>query len=357
MAKRTQLYRVAAATMASLIGRAGEVIVNTTRNSLHVHDGLTPNGTEVARADLTNVAGATASAAGKMTAAQAASLASISSLAIGAVPGGRLSAHATDPMAEASGSTLYYLPFISNKIALYNVGTLMWELLTFSATSISGVVSANKGIDVFGYNNASALGLELVAWSSSNARATALATQDGVYVKTGDASRRYLGSYYQDTLVAVADLLLARNVWNMYNRVDKPVFDQTSGNWTYSAAPFVTMLSFGVGGPAPNISVMCGIVGQCAINLTMAIHAQNSTATERNYMADIYLNGSVASQLDGRGYATNARSLPSLAQFAGVGVLGVNVFNVKHNGAGVDTQTWGSSGGTWTDGLQGRVIV
>ena len=74
MAKRTQFYRVAAATMASLIGKAGEVIVNTSRNSLHVHDGLTPNGTETARADLTNVAGATASAAGKMTAAQVVAL-------------------------------------------------------------------------------------------------------------------------------------------------------------------------------------------------------------------------------------------------------------------------------------------
>lgn len=77
MAKRTQLYRVAAGAMASLIGRAGELIVNTTRNSLHTHDGITPGGFETARADLSNVADASTSAAGKMTAAQVAALATI----------------------------------------------------------------------------------------------------------------------------------------------------------------------------------------------------------------------------------------------------------------------------------------
>ena len=74
MPKRTQLYRVNATTMNSLTGLNGEVIVNTTRKSLHVHDGAMPGGYEAARADLSNVSAATNAADGKMTAALVAAI-------------------------------------------------------------------------------------------------------------------------------------------------------------------------------------------------------------------------------------------------------------------------------------------
>jgi len=38
-------------------GAERELTVNTTNNSVHVHDGSTVGGTELARADLTNVTG------------------------------------------------------------------------------------------------------------------------------------------------------------------------------------------------------------------------------------------------------------------------------------------------------------
>jgi len=70
MAKRVQLVRHDAAGLAAFTGLIGEITVNTTANTLSVHNGVTPGGFQVARADLNNVANATASNAGKMTAAQ-----------------------------------------------------------------------------------------------------------------------------------------------------------------------------------------------------------------------------------------------------------------------------------------------
>lgn len=77
MAKRVSFYRASATVMSTLVGKIGELIINTTRNSIHVHDGVTVGGVEVARSDLTNVLDATSSVAGKMTAAQVATLESI----------------------------------------------------------------------------------------------------------------------------------------------------------------------------------------------------------------------------------------------------------------------------------------
>lgn len=70
MTKRVQRYRVTDTVMATLVGLVGELIVNLTNNSVHVHDGVTEGGFELARADASNIQAATVSQNGKMTAAQ-----------------------------------------------------------------------------------------------------------------------------------------------------------------------------------------------------------------------------------------------------------------------------------------------
>lgn len=80
MAKRVQLFRGTASVVAATIIKAGELMANLTDKSLHLGDGATPGGTELARADLNNVADATSGNAGKMTAAQATTVAAVSGL-------------------------------------------------------------------------------------------------------------------------------------------------------------------------------------------------------------------------------------------------------------------------------------
>ena len=57
MAKLLKLRRGTDTQHSSFTGAEGEVTVNTTNDSLHVHDGTTAGGTELAKADLSNVDG------------------------------------------------------------------------------------------------------------------------------------------------------------------------------------------------------------------------------------------------------------------------------------------------------------
>ena len=57
MAQRTQLYTQQALEARTRIGLPREVLVDTQRNSLRVHDGVTAGGFELARADLSNMEG------------------------------------------------------------------------------------------------------------------------------------------------------------------------------------------------------------------------------------------------------------------------------------------------------------
>jgi len=75
MTKRVQHVRHDNAGSAAFLGKIGELTVNTGNKSVHVHDGINEGGTEQARADLVNVAVATAGNVGKMSAQQAAELA------------------------------------------------------------------------------------------------------------------------------------------------------------------------------------------------------------------------------------------------------------------------------------------
>jgi len=58
MAKLLRLRRGTDTQHTTFTGAEGEVTVNTTNDSLHVHDGATAGGTELAKADLSNAAGA-----------------------------------------------------------------------------------------------------------------------------------------------------------------------------------------------------------------------------------------------------------------------------------------------------------
>lgn len=75
MAKRVQIFRGAASVVNATVLKVGELMANLTAKSLHLGDGVTPGGTELARADLANVVVASAASAGKMSAAQAEQLA------------------------------------------------------------------------------------------------------------------------------------------------------------------------------------------------------------------------------------------------------------------------------------------
>jgi hypothetical protein len=81
--------------------------------------------------------------------------------------------------------------------------------------------------------------LELLAWTNDTTRATAIVlTTTGAYTKSGDLTRRYLGSF-RTTAVAgqTEDSLTKRYLWNYYNRLRRQLKRfETASTWTYSIA-------------------------------------------------------------------------------------------------------------------------
>ena len=131
-------------------------------------------------------------------------------------------------------TTVYYTPFTGNQIGLY--ASSVWTSVTFTELSLAlGTVTSGLPYDIFIYNNAGTATMEKLAWTSGTARATALTTQDGVLVKSGDATRRYMGTIYTTSTTATEDSLTNRYVWNLYNRLPRTFyFTDTTNSWSYT---------------------------------------------------------------------------------------------------------------------------
>lgn len=193
-----------------------------------------------------------------------------------------------------AATTLYFTPFRGNQIDLYTGTT--WQRLTFSQVSIAIPASTSQMYDVWGIISSGSLALELLAWTNDTTRATALTTQDGVYVKSGDATRRYLGSFRTTGVSGQSeDSILNRLCWNYYNRFQRKVkaTDSTT-SWTYTTAAWrqangntANQVNY-VSGVAENINdikVQAGFSNSSAsINASVSIGVSSTTVNS----ADVY---------------------------------------------------------------------
>jgi len=139
----------------------------------------------------------------------------------------------TDQLAKTA---VFCTPYAGNQIALYDALGVP-TVVTSVEVSIALPATTGQVYDVFGYSNAGALALELLAWTSDTVRATALTrATTGTWTKTGDLTRRYLGSV-RTTPVAgqTEDSLAKRYLWNVSNRVARPMrVLEATDSWTYS---------------------------------------------------------------------------------------------------------------------------
>ena len=134
---------------------------------------------------------------------------------------GRLTLESGAPVSSADQSgktTLYYTPYKGNLIALYDGSK--WNALVFEELSLSlAGLTANKNYDIWAYDNSGTVTLEALVWTNDSTRATALAYQDGVMVKSGAATRRYLGTIRINSSGGQCeDTAVIRGVWNLYNQ-------------------------------------------------------------------------------------------------------------------------------------------
>jgi len=140
---------------------------------------------------------------------------------VGLVPGGRLTLTTATPVPltdVTAATTIYYTPHTHNKIQLYDGTT--WKMYAFSEISIAVPATTVTMYDIWAYDSGGAVTLEVLAWTDDETRATALTRQDGVYVKSGATTRRYLGSFRTTGASGqTEDSKANRFLYNYYNKV------------------------------------------------------------------------------------------------------------------------------------------
>ena len=137
-----------------------------------------------------------------------------------------------------AATSVYFTPYKGNNLSLYNTEFEEWRFYEFSelTLSLSGY-TADYNYDIFVYESSGAPTLESLIWTNDTTRATALATQDGIYVKSGDTTRRYLGTIRTTgTIGQCEDSALRRYCWNLYNGTQRMMYDDTwtPTGWTYN---------------------------------------------------------------------------------------------------------------------------
>lgn len=137
-----------------------------------------------------------------------------------------------------AATTVYFTPFNGAKISLYNGDS--WALLSFSEVSVVVPSTTETPFDVFAYDNSGSLALQAVSWTDDSTRATDLAKQNGVYVKSGALRYRYLGTGRTTSVSGqTEDSASKRFLWNYYNRQSRSLYvRETTASWSYGSTPW-----------------------------------------------------------------------------------------------------------------------
>lgn len=136
-----------------------------------------------------------------------------------------------------AATSVFVSPIVGGECSFYD-GASTWTSLTNSEVTISVAATTATIYDVWCRNNSGTIACDTTAWTNDTTRATALAKQNNVYVKTGDTTRRYIGSFRTTGVSGqTEDSLAKRYVWSYYNRARRPVkVTESANSWAYSSA-------------------------------------------------------------------------------------------------------------------------
>jgi hypothetical protein len=267
--------------------------------------------------------------------------------------GGRLTLTSGTPVTTSdvtAATNVYFTPYLSGYQSVYNGS--VWISIPFTEITIAVPASTSQMYDVFGYNNAGVLACDApVAWTNDTTRATNIVLQNGRYVKSGDATRVYLGSFRTTTVSGqTEDSLAKRYVWNYYNRVLRymTVTDATV-SWTYSTATYRQAratttnqleMVIGVSEDMVTASIIVMLTSTVAAATPVAVGVNSTTVGSSS------INWGVVS-------SSGLNAAPS-ALYNGILPAGRNTLVWLEKGAGSGTQTWdGNASGGNTSGITG----
>ncbi len=166
--------------------------------------------------------------------------------------GGRLSASSSEPVptTDITNTTLYYLPYKSKEVSLWDSSSSAWSIanigtgVSFSNATLDldgAAIDEDENYDVYLYDDSGTSRLGLMKWSGDTSRQTGKEPEQdsthGVYVLETDKEKRYLGTVrtiLDSSVVKFTDAEQRRFVWNVDNRVHVVGLVNASSLWTLS---------------------------------------------------------------------------------------------------------------------------
>lgn len=344
------LYSSANNTVGGLT-TANRAVLTTTSTGVPVATALATDGQLIIGSTAGAPAAATITAGSGITVTNASNSITIASTGalisvINSLVNGRITLVTGTPVtiSDTSASTIYFTPYKGNYISLYTSGA--WKVYTFTEINISVPATTSTLYDVYIYDNSGTLTLQLVAWTNSTTRATALAVQDGVYCKTGDLGKRYLGTIATGSISGVTnDSSVAsggRCVFNYYNRVERLLSVQGGfTSYTYSTATWrQTNASTNY-----QFIIVTGVSEDISSVQAISFSNQLTTGTYVSSGIGINVTNSNSAQTFGSFNPTTSQpSFPVLASYRGILPVGLNTIAWLEIGSGTVTTTWLGSG-------------
>ena len=192
-------------------------------------------------------------------------------------------------------TTIYCTPFSGNSIALYSGS--VWNTRISAEFSLAlGTLTSGRPYDVFCYDNAGVPTLEFLAWTSTTARATAIVYQDGVLVKSGATTRRYMGTFQTTSTTQTEDSESNRFLVNYNNAVVRTGLGTFSTNRSTTSSTYTEINSeircyFLIG--VQQIPVLASLNGTTGVSppagsVGSAIAFDNTTVPSDNLQCLVY---------------------------------------------------------------------
>lgn len=180
---------------------------------------------------------------------------------------------------RTSQGTIYYT---TGTIELYDGSA--WTNYSHGELSLALTATSGKNYDVWvalsGGNPVLSLS---AAWTDDTTRADAITNQDGAWVKATDKTKRLVGTIRASGSNVTEDSDRKRFVWNLYNKVDRPLLKQEfANNWTYASDTIRPTND----STANRVEVVVGIQSS-VIRLSTQFMFDEAGSNEDGYMAGI----------------------------------------------------------------------
>lgn len=246
-------------------------------------------------------------------------------------------------------TTIYCTPYKGNKIALYDGS--VWNVRTSAQFSLAlGTLTASLPYDVFCYDNSGTPTLEFTAWTNATTRATALTYQDGILVKTGATTRRYLGTFYTTSTTQTEDSEAKRYLWNYYHRAEKNLYkSDTTATWNYTTATWRQARA-----DATNqIEFVCGVAEDMVSARVQCGFSNPSGAVGGSVGIGVDATNANSAKVFGAWQSTGGQL--TLAEYAGA-FVGRHYLAWLEYSAASGTTTWYGSAAFLQSGITGKVL-